>query len=105
MSLLDGKTRYVYLLSAELTPDAPEQEWHDWYDNTHVPDLMTVPGFVSGTRFRELANPRRFLAGYQIERPGVFEEPRYAEVTGWRQWEPYVANWERGVYEVTRREF
>ncbi len=28
-----------------------EQEFDDWYMNTHMPDVMKVPGFVSGQRF------------------------------------------------------
>ncbi|MCB8885622.1 hypothetical protein BIS17_07845, partial [Bordetella pertussis] len=28
-----------------------EQEFDDWYMNTHMPDVMRVPGFVSGQRF------------------------------------------------------
>ena len=28
-----------------------EAEFHDWYEHTHVPDLLLTPGFVSARRF------------------------------------------------------
>ena len=28
-----------------------EDEYNEWYDNTHVPDVLKVPGFVSGRRY------------------------------------------------------
>lgn len=105
MSLLDQDTKFIYLLRAELNQGAPEEEWNRWYDEKHVPELLTVPGFVSAQRFRDMSRPRSFLAGYQIERPEVFEEPRYGEVTGWGEWSPHVKSWDRAVYEVRRREF
>jgi hypothetical protein len=46
-----------------------------------------------------------YLAGYQIENPEVFEDPRYAEVTGWQEWRPHVKGFKRAVYKVTKTEF
>jgi hypothetical protein len=105
MSLLDQRTSYLYLLSAELNEGAPAEEWNAWYDGEHVPELLTVPGIVSATRFQERGNPRRYLAGYQLEHPEVFEEARYREVTGWQRFAPHVKGFERAVYKVTRTEF
>ena len=28
-----------------------EDEYNDWYDNTHVPEICAVPGFVSARRY------------------------------------------------------
>jgi hypothetical protein len=32
--------------------DGREQEYDDWYQNTHLQDLVAVPGFRSARRFR-----------------------------------------------------
>lgn len=29
-----------------------EEEYNDWYDNTHLPEFLALPGVVSGKRFR-----------------------------------------------------
>lgn len=28
-----------------------EDEFNDWYDNVHIPELLTVPGMLSATRY------------------------------------------------------
>ncbi|AHH17580.1 hypothetical protein NONO_c27880 [Nocardia nova SH22a] len=52
-----------------------EDEFNDWYSNTHVHDVLRVPGFVAAQRF-ELAGaaqraeppyPWSYLALYEIE--------------------------------------
>jgi hypothetical protein len=46
-----------------------EAEYHDWYENTHMPEVSRVPGFVAMRRGR-LADvqvePRRFCPGSDI---------------------------------------
>ncbi len=50
-----------------------EHEYHEWYDNQHVRDVVRVPGILSAQRFDavgpkpedEAARPR-FLAVYEI---------------------------------------
>lgn len=31
--------------------DGQEQVYNDWYDNRHLQDVLTVPGFISAQRF------------------------------------------------------
>jgi hypothetical protein len=100
VALLDQQTRYVYLLRAEFADPEREQAWNRWYDEKHVPELLTVPGIVSATRYQQRGARGRYLAAYEIESPDVFDEPRYAEVTGWGEWAPYITEWRRAVYEV-----
>jgi len=52
-----------------------EVEFLDWYEHTHVPDLLTTPGFISARRFalhpRSAAilppPPQRYLVIYEID--------------------------------------
>jgi hypothetical protein len=103
--LTDGETNYIYLVHAELAGTADEQAWNDWYDDKHIPELLSVPGFISAYRFRERSERKRYLAGYRLERPDVFEEPRYREITGWAEWKPHIAKWSRAAYRVTKTDF
>ena len=55
----------------------PEDEFHDWYDNEHLPARLTVPGFESAARYRAADGQMPpWLAVYEIE-PGTLDSPAY----------------------------
>jgi hypothetical protein len=64
------------LLSVVTTDCRPEveAEFNRWYDEAHVPNLLEVPGYLSGMRFRLVDDPAvrhlgttpRYLALYEI---------------------------------------
>ena len=47
-----------------------EDEYNDWYSNTHLADVLRVPGFLAGQRFR--------LAS--VQKPGTPQPWQYAAV-------------------------
>lgn len=51
-----------------MSPDR-DGEFNEWYDGTHVPELLAVPGFVSARRFRRVGGDGgpEYLAVYEIE--------------------------------------
>lgn len=52
-----------------------DDEYNEWYDNTHIPDVLSIPGIVSAQRYdlRQLAREQgtepeyRYLTIYEIE--------------------------------------
>ena len=50
---------------------AREKEFNEWYDNTHVPDVLETPGFVGCTRYEMIGDPGpgqgKFMAVYEVE--------------------------------------
>lgn len=66
-----------YLLSLVTSDCRPEVEdaFNRWYSGSHVPNLLKVPGYVSGMRFRLVDHPAlaqldmapRYLALYEIQ--------------------------------------
>jgi hypothetical protein len=49
-----------------------EAEYHDWYQNTHLKEVLAIPGGVSAQRFQLVAklmgaDPNTFLAIYDFE--------------------------------------
>lgn len=49
-----------------------EDEYNDWYDNTHIPEICSVPGFTGARRFKLAGNPASgeapaYLAIYELE--------------------------------------
>ena len=63
--------------------------FNDWYDNMHVPDLMTIPGFIRAARY---INPDlstwdtgKYLAIYDIETENIHDIST-AMSTNWLKW-------------------
>ncbi|MCL2580841.1 MAG: hypothetical protein FWE35_00100 [Streptosporangiales bacterium] len=58
----------------------PEDEFHDWYDNEHLPARLAVPGFHSAARYRAAdgAVPT-WLAVYDIA-PGTLDSAAYKDL-------------------------
>ena len=47
-----------------------EQEFNDWYDRVHVPDLLKIPGVAQAQRYEVMPaqdSPHRYLAVYDID--------------------------------------
>lgn len=45
-----AKTMFVFFTRCK--DPSREKELSDWYDNIHIPDVLTVPGVISCIRFR-----------------------------------------------------
>ncbi|MBL7498448.1 hypothetical protein I6A84_29510 [Frankia sp. CNm7] len=56
------------VLIVESRPASPEEAaaYHDWYDNTHLPEILKVEGFVSARRLESLDGDT-FLVIYEID--------------------------------------
>ncbi len=55
-----------------------EDEYNEWYDNTHLADLLKIPGIVSAQRFKLTDEqrspgtyPYKYLAVYDCEADNV----------------------------------
>jgi hypothetical protein len=61
--------RGVYVVRARPVSAEREDEFNDWYDRTHVPELLAVPGFVSARRYRRVGDDggAEYLAVYEID--------------------------------------
>lgn len=64
--------RYTFVVLTNAV-DGRDQEFNDWYDNRHLPDILATEGFVAAQRFRlapmdpEQEFPHRYLALYEVE--------------------------------------
>ena len=61
----------VMVIQTDCTDPAREQEFNEWYNNIHVPDVLLTPGVIRGTRFALATTPRegqsKFLAIYELD--------------------------------------
>ena len=69
--------RYLLFAFSDCKDPAREQEFNDWYDNKHIPDMLEVPGMIKATRWMGVDNKkdmqRQYLAMYELESDNLAE--------------------------------
>jgi len=57
-------------------PISPEREaeYNEWYEGTHLPEVLAIDGFVSARRFRAVdGESPRYMAVYELDAPDLSE--------------------------------
>ena len=71
------------LLIAIMEPaSAMEEEFNDWYDLEHLPQMGAVPGIDTATRFVAVEGWPRYLAVYDLQEFAVLRSAAYRSMTG-----------------------
>jgi len=64
-------TKYLLFAFSDCADPSREEEFNDWYDNIHIPDMLETPGMIRATRWMSAhqgGNQRRkYLAMYELE--------------------------------------
>jgi hypothetical protein len=83
-----------------------EQEWSDWY-NDNLSVLLSVPGFCTAQRFRNVGAEPRYLAIYTVDSPAVFQTQTYINAGGNGansvRFRPAYQLWQRNLFDTTER--
>jgi len=93
----------LLLVMMDIDPEH-EDDFNRWYDDEHVPERMSIPGFLTGRRYRAIEGGPKYLAIYEMESPEVLDSPayRYASGQGRSEWTAQVVgrakNYVRNVY-------
>jgi hypothetical protein len=66
---------YLSVVMADVADPTQESAWNAWYDHSHVPNLVQIPGYLSAARFRIKNDARlgdkqmgpKYLALYEWE--------------------------------------
>src|SRR3984893_12638451 len=61
-------------------PAEKEAELHRWYNEEHVAERMSVPGFLNAARYEAVKGGPKHLAVYELESPAVLDSPAYKKV-------------------------
>jgi hypothetical protein len=95
-----AKTRGTGLLMvwADIDPEY-EAEFNRWYDEEHVPHLLTVPGFLSAGRYEALKGSPKYLALYELEDHNVLRSAAYLDAVKYR---PSSARERAGTSRIAR---
>lgn len=70
--------KWLFLVHSVCVDPAKEKEYEEWYDKVHLPDILTVPGFIRATRYVDKGTIElpstlwgegqgKYLALYEIE--------------------------------------
>ncbi len=62
--------RWLYMIHSNCADPARETEFNQWYDQVHIPDVLTTPGFLRAWRFENHKpgpGEGKFVAAYEIE--------------------------------------
>ncbi len=67
-------TKALLVVLTNVTSPEHDDAFNDWYDNTHLADVLAVPGFVAAARYRVsgaqvpgVEPPHRYLALYEVD--------------------------------------
>lgn len=67
--------KWLYLIHTNCKDPAREAEFNDWYNKTHIPDILKgSPGFLKATRFEADSTsktPSKYIAVYEIESDSI----------------------------------
>jgi len=70
-------TKYLLFAFSDCKDPAKIDEYNDWYDNMHMPDMLKTPGLVKASRWmsadKKENEVRKYLAMYELETDDVNE--------------------------------
>ncbi len=86
----------------DVTPEY-EAEFNEWYDKEHVPQLLTIPGILTGRRYQAVEGKPKYIAIYEMSDEKVWESAAFREVrekpTDWSsKMIPQFRNTQRGIF-------
>ena len=68
--------KWCLAVASNCTDAAREAEFNEWYDKTHIPDVLETTGFIRATRYENIEPAEgepKFLAIYEIETDDIDE--------------------------------
>ena len=98
-----------FLVIANSVEPAALADYEAWHSFEHVPERLTMPGFLGGRRFvRGRGQERRFLTLYDLDSPGALETPEYRHLLAnptpaSRLMRPLMGDFRRFVYREHAR--
>ena len=61
-------------------PADKEPDFNRWYNEEHLAERLSVPGFLNAARYEAVKNGPKHLACYELESAAVLETPAYKRV-------------------------
>lgn len=68
------------LLALSQAPEGRQDDFDKWYDEHHSPARATIPGILTGQRYKSVDDPRTSLAYYDLDSVDVLQTPEYRKL-------------------------
>ena len=62
--------KWLLVVETNCADATREAEFNEWYDKTHLPDILEVPGFTTANRYEKIdpsEGEAKFITTYEIE--------------------------------------
>jgi hypothetical protein len=83
---MEARSKTVYIVTG--TPDeAYEDDFNRWYDEEHLPALLKVPGYRSGTRYVAVDGEPKYMALWEIDSMDAYRSKEHDDAvnTPWTE--------------------
>lgn len=97
MGSSDGRDPYLLAVRVDVDRHG-EDAFNDWYNRTHLPEVLDCPGFVAATRYECVDGEPRFLAMYELDRADALSTPEMERVYGFGPMWPHVRSEHGRIY-------
>ena len=74
--MTEKKGTGMMLVYADIDPEM-DADFNAWYNEEHVNDLMSLPGFLNAGRYQSFKGGPRYLACYELESVAAVQSPEY----------------------------
>jgi hypothetical protein len=85
---------FIHIVRVDIDPDH-EAAFNAWYDETHFPELLACPGWLSARRFVGIGDGPKYAAMYEVAGEWAFATPEFLKVKGFGPFEAFVTNFTR----------
>ena len=89
--------RVILVTTVDIAPEG-EGPFNRWYNETHLPEVMACPGFLSAARYECVQGEPRYIAIYELDSEGALQTPEMKRVRGWGEMFPFVRNFHERIY-------
>jgi hypothetical protein len=94
----------VSVVTVDVDPEF-EDDFNRWYNEVHLPEIVSCPGFISGTRYvNETPTGRHYVAIYELESEAAFATEELKARRGWGPFGDHINATGRvykQIYQVT----
>ncbi|MCC6532257.1 MAG: hypothetical protein IT531_06900 [Burkholderiales bacterium] len=73
-----AKGKAVIFVGFKEVPGDIEPNWNRWYDASHIPARLALPGFLAARRFRAYEGECGYVTLYDLEDARAVQHPDYA---------------------------
>ena len=74
MAAKKGKGLLLVLVDV---PADKEEEFNRWYNEEHLWERLTIPGFLTGARYVAVSGAPKYLTCYELDTPEAMGSPEY----------------------------